>query len=391
MFVENGYDRVTMDQVAAVAHIGKQTLYQLFPGKERLFEAVVNSRIASFNVASFSEEGDVEATLLRYVSRVYPHFISQPRFELHRLILLMRRDLPDVAARLQLLQRKSAGSLQAYLEEMMAAGELSPHPWSLFDLSTRLGAIVTEGTRYYLGHQPLTGVALAEHARSSVKLFLNGCSALDSAAFAFDPPLKENGLTRHRPLTQVRMDRSRLEGVADEALNVFCAHGFDRAGLSEVVARSGVGKAAIYRHFGDKEGLYRSVVGDAILDIADDRIEAPAGPNLETRLASLARLALDRHLEERCIAMHHLHIRQAHMHGDLSRAFYDAQISRLGEPLTSILLDEGLPAPPAGLVRMFHTLATFGTRFLTTLVTIDDDAREAVSRQAARIMARGIA
>lgn len=40
LFYENGFDRVSMDQVAKEAEFTKRTLYQYFPGKEELYFAV---------------------------------------------------------------------------------------------------------------------------------------------------------------------------------------------------------------------------------------------------------------------------------------------------------------------------------------------------------------
>jgi AcrR family transcriptional regulator len=41
LFIEHGYQGVTMAQVAAAAHVSLSTIYRLFPGKPQLFSAIV--------------------------------------------------------------------------------------------------------------------------------------------------------------------------------------------------------------------------------------------------------------------------------------------------------------------------------------------------------------
>jgi len=59
MFLENGYDAVAMEVVAAAAGVSKGTLYARYASKEQLFHAVVEQ-----SVENWSQESGVEDHLL---------------------------------------------------------------------------------------------------------------------------------------------------------------------------------------------------------------------------------------------------------------------------------------------------------------------------------------
>lgn len=60
-----------------------------------------------------------------------------------------------------------------------------------------------------------------------------------------------------------RIERSRLL-ILDAALDQFAEHGYVGASLDNVARRAGVSKKTVYNVFGDKERLFRAVIGQAI-------------------------------------------------------------------------------------------------------------------------------
>ncbi len=65
LFAELGFGVVTMDAVAKRARISKETLYQLFPGKSVLFQAVLENQIRKWIVSEQQEQPTPEANSLQ--------------------------------------------------------------------------------------------------------------------------------------------------------------------------------------------------------------------------------------------------------------------------------------------------------------------------------------
>lgn len=45
VFLAEGFERTSVDMIAATAHMSKQSIYELFPSKLALFEAAVRSKL----------------------------------------------------------------------------------------------------------------------------------------------------------------------------------------------------------------------------------------------------------------------------------------------------------------------------------------------------------
>src|SRR5437588_255311 len=92
LFLENGYRGTSMEQIATVARVSKQTVYKHFSDKEALFNAIVTATVndASDTVAAAVHElpdsGDLSADL-RALARRELELVMQPRIlNLRRLV-----------------------------------------------------------------------------------------------------------------------------------------------------------------------------------------------------------------------------------------------------------------------------------------------------------------
>ncbi len=80
---------------------------------------------------------------------------------------------------------------------------------------------------------------------------------------------------------KVAVTSSTRDAVFNAAARLFSAKGFDGVSVDDLAEAAGVNKAMIYYHFADKLALYRAVVADMLVSVAE-RVTAiaaaPVGP-----------------------------------------------------------------------------------------------------------------
>jgi TetR/AcrR family transcriptional regulator, mexJK operon transcriptional repressor len=93
LFLRNGYRGTSMDEIAALAGVSKQTVYKHFADKESLFSEIVTSTVEDVaqpiheEVLRLQDSGDVEADL-RGLARQLLGEVMQPRIlQLRRLVI----------------------------------------------------------------------------------------------------------------------------------------------------------------------------------------------------------------------------------------------------------------------------------------------------------------
>lgn len=103
VFLREGFDRASMDEVAAIAAVSKQTVYKHFVDKTQLFGVVVSgdtgttySRTQAM-VAELHASNDLERDLRRF-AREHINDITQPRLiQLRRVVIAEAERFPDLA------------------------------------------------------------------------------------------------------------------------------------------------------------------------------------------------------------------------------------------------------------------------------------------------------
>jgi TetR/AcrR family transcriptional regulator, mexJK operon transcriptional repressor len=131
LFLERGYQATSMDDIAAAAHISKQTIYTHFSSKEQLFADLVlgnAERVEDFVEdmrATFRKSGELQEGL-RQVARLYIRFVIRPEvLQLRRLIVGEAGRFPDLARTYyERVPERVYAALASLLGELAEEGQL---------------------------------------------------------------------------------------------------------------------------------------------------------------------------------------------------------------------------------------------------------------------------
>jgi AcrR family transcriptional regulator len=100
LFVEQGYAATSIEQVAAAAGSGKQTIYRRFTSKEGLFMAVIDSRCEALLAAARAAETEATDPLaaLKATCRTLLDFALLPeKIDFARVLVAELRRFPELA------------------------------------------------------------------------------------------------------------------------------------------------------------------------------------------------------------------------------------------------------------------------------------------------------
>jgi AcrR family transcriptional regulator len=130
-FLSNGYLGTSMDEIAAVAQVSKQTVYKHFADKQSLFTEIVTSTVNEISdpvhdeVLQLADSGDLEADLRDLARRLVAR-VMQPRLlELRRLVIAEAGRFPELGrAFYERGPGRTITALTSVFERLAASGAL---------------------------------------------------------------------------------------------------------------------------------------------------------------------------------------------------------------------------------------------------------------------------
>jgi AcrR family transcriptional regulator len=396
-FLAVGYARCRVDSIASDARVSKRDIYDAWPNKAALFSAVVSAIYAAqdggwdLTTAALSTRDALAALARRNIDL----FLEDGSLGLLRASIELVRQHPGIAAQIHAGRTTSWAGFANYIAELVSqypGWECASHMAGI-----RFGSLNVEGARHLMGAAPLSARDRQELAERTADIFLNG------ALHAGTPAERRPTAPAPYPAPQVegksaiRLSPDRFDALIDLALAEFCRTGFAGIKLADVARQAGISTATIYRHFPNKDALFRHAVQarihrNSLAEPSADQSSAPAPDgDPEVALTALARALLDRHLRPENLALARLLIEEAVIVPDLSRAYYEQEVAVAACALSRLADSAGFAMPDDLATRAFHTLATFGTRFLILEEPVPEYERDSLSAQAAAIFLRGIA
>jgi TetR/AcrR family transcriptional repressor of mexJK operon len=103
LFLRGGYSGTSMDEVAALAAVSKQTVYKHFVDKERLFTAIITRDISATEaltntaIAALADSDDVEGDLRQFARRQIAAVTRPHLIQLRRIMIAEAERFPELA------------------------------------------------------------------------------------------------------------------------------------------------------------------------------------------------------------------------------------------------------------------------------------------------------
>lgn len=182
VFLDNGYVGASMDQVAALAAVSKQTVYKHFADKQELFAELVRDRVRAVSDAVDAETfdlaraaDDVETALREVVTRMLVRVVQPDLLRLRRLVIGEAARFPELGRLFyDLGPGRRIAALADAIATLTAAGTL--HADDPATAAEQLNWLITGAPlnkAMLLGEDvSLTAAEIDARARATVRVFL---------------------------------------------------------------------------------------------------------------------------------------------------------------------------------------------------------------------------
>lgn len=128
LFIEHGYPATSIEQVAAAAGSGKQTIYRRFVSKEGLFTAVIDQRVRGLldaaGAAACASGADPLAALKAACRALFEFMQTPDSIRLHRILAAEAVRFPNLSESILACIQPFNTLLNCLLTQAMDAGQL---------------------------------------------------------------------------------------------------------------------------------------------------------------------------------------------------------------------------------------------------------------------------
>ncbi|MGD9925314.1 MAG: TetR/AcrR family transcriptional regulator [Pseudorhodoplanes sp.] len=206
LFLERGYDSVSINEIIAVVGGSKETIYSNFGSKAKLFEAVVQQLCSDVTIRIDTRPvGTLEEQATRMARSFVSMVLSPQIMSFHRLVTSIGREFPEAG---RLFYRTGPETVYRIFSEWIALQQKNGHVRADKD-PRQLGILLHD---MLIGEQILSWLTSAagekDRARRinqtvelAVSVFLNGC------AVNADSMRAASSITHARPPRRVRSRR----------------------------------------------------------------------------------------------------------------------------------------------------------------------------------------
>jgi AcrR family transcriptional regulator len=178
LFLENGFERTSIDAICAAAGMAKRTVYARYGDKETLFKAALRRAIDDWLVPverlRAAEVDDLEKTLLAIAQMLLANILGPAGLRLLRLSNAVSVSMPEIAAN---NTRMGTEPTLAYLADLFRRRLLpleAPAPEADEAALAFLHLVVGGPASTAAWGVVLDDAAIDRHTRYCVKLFLHG-------------------------------------------------------------------------------------------------------------------------------------------------------------------------------------------------------------------------
>ncbi len=182
VFILQGFEGASINEIAKQANASKTTLYSRFPTKQKLFIAVLERRMdLVFNQVSTALPLDapIESTLKEFGSRLLQLALSEDQIALLRVVSMESGRFPELGERFyELGPKRGITHLKHYLQEQIRCGRMVKDDPMI--MAEHLSSLLTGGPVRWavLGLRSNSGIrARRKRIDAAVKVFLRAYSA----------------------------------------------------------------------------------------------------------------------------------------------------------------------------------------------------------------------
>jgi len=181
VFLKSGYLGASMDEIAALAKVSKQTVYKQFSNKESLFVEIVTGMTDTAgdrvhnNVPQLAENSEISEYLQMYALRQLTVVLTPPMMQLRRLVIGEVSRFPELARILyERGPQRAIATFAKVLEQLAARNLLSTaDPNTAASHFNWLVMSAPLNKAMLLGDEAIPGPAdLRRHAAECVRVFL---------------------------------------------------------------------------------------------------------------------------------------------------------------------------------------------------------------------------